>query len=154
VPGHVKLNDEALNIYCMPECSDPARLLSPEFSAGARTSHVYDDAPDGTPALRAFYQKGSISPGHTPNGLTPGFSLYSKTGIDLSKGTEVVFSYKAYFQDGFDFKKGGKMPGLYGGVNDAIAKTCSGGNHGENKCWSARMMCAALCCVLHHVLTP
>ena len=22
VPGHIKLNDEALNIYCMTECSD------------------------------------------------------------------------------------------------------------------------------------
>jgi len=32
------------------------------------------------------------------------------------------------------------MPGLYGGEDDAIAMTCSGGHHGENKCWSARMM--------------
>jgi hypothetical protein len=32
------------------------------------------------------------------------------------------------------------MPGLYGGVNDAVAKTCSGGNYGNGDCWSARMM--------------
>lgn len=36
------------------------------------------------------------------------------------------------------------MPGLYGGEDDAIAMTCSGGNHGENKCWSARMMCVTV----------
>lgn len=105
---------------------------------------MYTDAPDGSYALRAFYEKGSISPGHTPGDLTHGFSLYSKTGIDLSEGTEVLFSYKAYFQDGFNFNLGGKMPGLYGGEDDAIAMTCSGGNHGENKCWSARMMCVTV----------
>lgn len=120
VDDSVKLSDKALNIL-----------------SGASTSHAYDTAPDGSSALRAHYPKGSIDPGSDNIG---GFGMYALTGIDLSKGTEVLMSYKAYFQDGFQFNKGGKMPGLFLGTSNAVAKKCSGGEHGDGACASSRLM--------------
>lgn len=107
------------------------------LAAGASTPHKYVNAPDGSAALRAFYQKGSISPGKTD--LVGGFGMYALTGIDLSKGTEVLLSYKAYFEKGFQFNKGGKMPGLFLGTSIETAKKCSGGRHSDD-CASSRMM--------------
>ena len=90
----------------------------------------------------------------TPPTVLRQVSAYIRRPVLICPKARVVLLYKAYFQDGFEFNKGGKMPGFYGGVNDAIATTCSGGNHGENKCWSARMMFVTLCCgLLHRILT-
>lgn len=72
---------------------------------GKNNPHYYENAPDGSHALRAFYQKGSTSPQYTLKGVIGGFSLYSKTNIDLSSGTEVSFSYKAWFEKDFGFNK-------------------------------------------------
>lgn len=68
--------------------------------------------------------------------------MYSRGGADLTTGKEVVFSYKAFFENGFDFAKGGKMPGLYGGDSVDAATKCSGGNHQDGQCFSSRMMWA------------
>jgi len=121
VDGHAALNDKSLNIF-----------------SGASTPHAYDTAPDGSAALRALYKKGSTSPGHTD--LVGGFSMYALTGVDLTKGKEILFSYKAYFPKGFDFKKGGKMPGLFMGTSNEVARKCSGGQHQSGNCASSRMM--------------
>ena len=43
--------------------------------------------------MEAIYNQGSIAPGHTPT--SGGFTLYSLGPTDLSKGTEVTFSYCA-----------------------------------------------------------
>lgn len=67
-------------------------------------------APDGSAAMRAFFTKGSISPAHTD--VPGGFSLYAKGTTDLTEGNEVTFSYSAFFEEGFQFNLGGKMPGL------------------------------------------
>ncbi|KAL7418757.1 hypothetical protein Q5752_006440 [Cryptotrichosporon argae] len=95
-------------------------------------------APDGTTALVATYPAGTY-------GLSgSGYSFYTEgahAGVNVTAATEVLFSYSAYFPDGFDFVKGGKMPGLYGGSSLAEAKSCSGGRQTDrDKCFSARMM--------------
>ena len=52
----------------------------------------------------------------------------------MTQATNVSFSYSLFFEDGFNFVKGGKLPGLYGGKS-----ACSGGSAAEN-CFSTRLM--------------
>lgn len=98
-------------------------------------------APDGSWALQASYPAGTVkyssATGH-------GYSFYSKgekSGVDVTSATEVLFSYAVYFSSGFDFVRGGKLPGLYGGASADEAKSCSGGRQDQrDRCFSARMM--------------
>jgi len=57
----------------------------------------------------------------------------------MTQAKEIVLSYSVYFQEGWNFNLGGKLPGLFGGVNESIAVTCSGGEH-DPGCFSARLM--------------
>ncbi|KAG9019566.1 hypothetical protein FRB90_000474 [Tulasnella sp. 427] len=99
---------------------------------------------DGKKAIKAHMAKGSITPGTSPAG---GFSFYSPGAtlngnspiVDLTKAKEAMFSYSIKFDAGYDFNLGGKLPGFYGGTDDNVAATCSGGRHNP-KCWSARLM--------------
>ncbi len=43
--------------------------------------------------------------------------------LDITRATNASLEYSVYFPSDFDFVKGGKLPGLYGGH-----KGCSGGN--------------------------
>jgi hypothetical protein len=68
------------------------------------------DAPAGT-RLRTFYPEGSASRGmdDTPEG---GMQAY----MELPDSVDVLdLTYRVRFPEGFDFVKGGKLPGLYGG---------------------------------------
>lgn len=75
--------------------------------------HPYVDAPDGELSMQAFYPAGSYNFDNTPQG---GFSFYAPgpASVDLTTAKEVTFGYTAYFPAGFDFVKGGKVPGLCG----------------------------------------
>ena len=55
--------------------------------------------------------------------------------IPLAPGDEYFFRYRVKFENGFDFAKGGKLPGLAGGMANS-------GGHAPNGYdgWSARMM--------------
>ncbi|GAA5881006.1 hypothetical protein JCM1840_007217 [Sporobolomyces johnsonii] len=85
---------------------------------------------DTKSALQVAYPAGSRNPGKVPAG---GVGFYSSE-IDITAATNVSLSYSVFFPTGFDFVKGGKLPGLYGG-----AKACSGGNSAET-CFSTRLM--------------
>lgn len=52
----------------------------------------------------------------------------------MSNATNVTLEYSVFFPDGFNFVKGGKLPGLFGGH-----KGCSGGQQSED-CFSTRLM--------------
>lgn len=75
-------------------------------------------------------------------GGSSGWWYYSKAdvgnGIDLSKASDVTFSYRVFFPEDFDWTEGGKLPGLYGGTSQDTT-SCSGGNH-DSDCFSARLM--------------
>jgi hypothetical protein len=97
-------------------------------------------APDGSNALVANYPANTVklsAAGH-------GYSFYSAGAHDdviVDGAKEVMFSYSVFFQDGFQFVKGGKLPGLYGGTSLDTAKSCSGGRQdGRDECFSARLM--------------
>ena len=60
---------------------------------------------------------------------------------DLNSANEVSFAYSVWFEDGFEFNKGGKMPGVYGGTTEELAMGCSGGRQeGRDDCFSSRLM--------------
>jgi hypothetical protein len=63
-------------------------------------------------AWEAIFPKGSINPSGTIPG---GFGFYlngpPKFTARLESATEALFSYRVMFEDEWDFKKGGKLPG-------------------------------------------
>lgn len=74
-------------------------------------THDYVNAPDGMYSMQAVYPEGSYTPSNTPRG---GFSFYAPgpAAVDLTTAKEATFGYSVYFPTGFDFVKGGKLPGL------------------------------------------
>lgn len=84
---------------------NPFRVLS-------TTRHSYARAPDGKRGMRAYYPKGSYTFKFNPKG---GFSFYAKgprERLKLEGAKEVTFGYSIYFPSGFQFNKGGKLPGI------------------------------------------
>ncbi|KAG8806240.1 hypothetical protein FRC17_005111, partial [Serendipita sp. 399] len=78
----------------------------------------------------------------TPAAVTPSVVAKEATGSGgtlpslemLRKANNVTLSYSVYFPPDFDFVKGGKLPGLYGG-----RQRCSGGDDALD-CFSTRLM--------------
>ena len=64
-----------------------------------------------TPALRVLYPEDTSSPGDTDTG---GAGFYTEPSA-LEGRDHACLSYRVRFESGFNFVKGGKLPGLYGG---------------------------------------
>ncbi|KAI0827594.1 hypothetical protein BC628DRAFT_1367574 [Trametes gibbosa] len=97
-------------------------------------------------AWEAVYAEGSINPGNKtapPGGF--GFYLRGPPAFadaldDTSAYVEVVLGYDVLLEDGFDFVKGGKLPGVYGGTGDS-SYGCTGGRQTDRcKCFNLRLM--------------
>ena len=75
------------------------------------TTHKYMNAPDGVYSMQANYPAGSYIPSADIPG---GFSFYAlgPDNFDLTDAKEATLSYSVYFEEDFDFNKGGKLPGL------------------------------------------
>ncbi|KAJ7685411.1 hypothetical protein DFH06DRAFT_932842, partial [Mycena polygramma] len=101
-------------------------------------SHTYMAAPDGKQAMRATYPKGSYTFTHSPQG---GISFYAPgpDSLDMTTAKTLTLGYSVFFEEGFDFNMGGKLPGLYGGNSAEIAVGCSGGRR-STACYSVRLM--------------
>lgn len=93
-------------------------------------------------AWEARYSKGSCSP---KTKISGGLGFYlggpKKIASLLDGGAkETVFGYRVMFEKGWEWVKGGKLPGMYGGVGDA-AYGCSGGRRNDRcKCFDVRLM--------------
>ena len=61
------------------------------------------------------------------------------TGMNLAEARTASFTYTVEFQDGFDWKLGGKLPGWYGGDSADAGKHCTG-HEGSASCFSSRLM--------------
>jgi hypothetical protein len=82
--------------------------------------------------MQIFYPAGSWNP--ADSSTIGGVGFYA-TPLDIpSSASNITFTYDAYFPAGFDFNKGGKLMGLYGGHSD-----CSGGKSAA-ECFSTRFM--------------
>ncbi|OSD02122.1 polysaccharide lyase family 14 protein [Trametes coccinea BRFM310] len=98
----------------------------------------YVTAPDGKYSLKAFYPKGSYTFTHS---ILGGLSFYATgpSSVSLDNAKEATLSYSVYFEDGFDFNMGGKLPGFFGGDSFQTAVSCSGGRR-DDGCFSTRFM--------------
>ncbi|KII92918.1 polysaccharide lyase family 14 protein [Plicaturopsis crispa FD-325 SS-3] len=86
-----------------------------------------------SPVLQVTYPAGSYS--HDTGG-TQLYSLWNTT--DGSVFQSMVLSYEVAFDKGFDWVKGGKLPGLRGGPDP---NGCSGGSQPNGSdCFSSRVM--------------
>ena len=101
------------------------------------TTHVDDSSSCAIPVrtnasvmLQLFYPEGSINPAGWPRG---GSEFYAAP-LDVSKASSLTFEYKVFFPSDFEWVKGGKLPGLYGGRTG-----CSGGDAALD-CFSTRLM--------------
>ncbi|KAL7282902.1 hypothetical protein ACG7TL_002318 [Trametes sanguinea] len=124
-----------------PDLPSPSPLSDATFRPHNQITalaHPYVNAPDGRLSMKAHFPAGSYTFTHTPQG---GFSFYAPgpASVDLTTAKEATLGYTVYFPSGFDFVKGGKLPGLYGGDSDDEAVSCSGGRR-DDGCFSARFM--------------
>ncbi|WP_139957572.1 polysaccharide lyase [Flavicella sediminum] len=95
---------------------------------GDRASIVKDPTNSKGNVLKVAYPKLTVGP------QTNGIQFIK----NLPPANEYYLDYYVYFQDGFDFKLGGKLPGLTSG-----GSTYTGGVHPDNgEGWSARYMWA------------
>ncbi|KAG6333135.1 hypothetical protein ID866_5949 [Astraeus odoratus] len=98
--------------------------------------------PEPDSAWEACYPEGSCSP---KSALPGGLGFYLAGPKDFSQtlengAQEVVFSYRMMFSEDWEWVKGGKLPGIYGGVGD-LAYCCSGGRQDNRcKCFNLRFM--------------
>lgn len=85
------------------------------------------------PVLQVTYANGSFS--HDTGGAQL-YTLWNTT--DGSSFNTMMVTYELAFDAGFDWVKGGKLPGIRGGLNST---GCSGGNKADGKdCFSSRLM--------------
>lgn len=98
--------------------------------------------PEPRLAWEACYPKGSCSPKtEIPGGLRFYLNGPKEFSSALEKGAqEAVFSYRVMFAKDWEWVKGGKLPGAYGGIGD-LAYRCSGGRQTDRcKCFNLRLM--------------
>jgi len=77
--------------------------------------------------IDVVYPAGSYKPSASPQG---GFGLFTSHKVSNT----AVFKYEVKFPAGYNFVKGGKLPGLYGGK-----RSCTGGDPATD-CFSTRLM--------------
>lgn len=97
-----------------PDLPSPSPLSDATFRPHNQITalaHPYVNAPDGKLSMKAHYPEGSYTFTHTPQG---GISFYAPgpASVDLTTAKEATFGYSVYFPSGFQFVKGGKLPGL------------------------------------------
>ncbi|KZV60529.1 polysaccharide lyase family 14 protein [Peniophora sp. CONT] len=120
--GAVKLTTDALNIV-----SEIKSINNPISTHSGRT------------ALQASFPKGNWG---LNKGISGGMSWYGQgqtSTQDWNNAKEMTFGYGLFFTEGFDWNKGGKLPGLYFGTSEDNARGCSGGNR-DTDCASVRLM--------------
>jgi len=123
----VPLEDKALGVHRVQKSTPERKTVD---KAGRR-------------AWQAYYPKGSINPsGKIKGGF--GFYLNGPGGWQskLEQAQEVMFGYRVLFQKDFQWVKGGKLPGIFGGIGES-AYHCTGGqtdDEKEGRCFNFRLM--------------
>jgi len=106
------------------ENGDNLRFVADPFPTSNRSA----------PVLRVLYPADSYT--HATGGGTQFYNLWNAT--DDSKFETMLLSYDLAFDSDFDWVKGGKLPGLRGGL---ASTGCSGGKLPTGKeCFSSRLM--------------
>ena len=100
-------------------------------SKPAPTPGILPSWDNSSSVIQVFYPAYSIDPANRPQG---GAEFYASPLEQLHAATNVSFEYSIFFPIDFDWVRGGKLPGLYGGH-----RGCSGGNDAR-ACFSTRLM--------------
>ncbi|KAI9063941.1 polysaccharide lyase family 14 protein [Trametes sanguinea] len=132
----VALSDKELGVHKVTSATTHL-LVQPPIPVDGDASRL---------AWEAVFPAGSINPGNKsapPGGF--GFYLrgppaFAQALQDSSVNQEVIMGYDVLFEEDFQFRKGGKLPGIYGGVGES-AYGCTGGRqHDRCKCFNLRLM--------------
>ncbi|KAJ3746474.1 hypothetical protein DFH05DRAFT_1395121 [Lentinula detonsa] len=142
----VNLSDKALGVHKISSRTAHPLVSPPSLNTPTRSLECHD-LPPPILAWEAFYPKGSINPSAAIPG---GFGFYlngPKEFSDILRGSEsstganeIVMSYRLMLQSDWEWVKGGKLPGVFGGVGD-LAYGCSGGRKDNREsCFDVRLM--------------
>ena len=145
-PSKTPAGSNSTNVYSAFESYILANWFSNKLSLGADTLAFVPDpfvaAPPATKVLRVTYGAGSFG---ANGGTSHGGALFSSQALNASEGAAPTstglgtyfVSYAVAFADGFDFVKGGKLPGLRGGTPSG----CSGGVKSDGTaCFTSRIV--------------
>lgn len=115
------LRDSSLNILWRGNFSDGLAAWGPAtFQFGQQNTQFTPDPEHRFPALlRAIYPASSFDPGSAQKGLAPlgGLQFTNKfANVGVPSSDRFVLSFAVRFRDGFNFMRGGKLPGFYGGT--------------------------------------
>ncbi|MDR5904225.1 polysaccharide lyase [Franzmannia qiaohouensis] len=80
------------------------------------------------PVLRVHYPAGTSSPGDDGNGRGRGGAGFYTQDAALAGADRVCLRYQVRFAEDFDFVRGGKLPGLYGGEGPSGGEAADGDN--------------------------
>ncbi|KAI8591898.1 hypothetical protein BDZ88DRAFT_410048 [Geranomyces variabilis] len=122
-------NNNAFELPTFAAGIDALNIVHSTYGEELR-SVVPDPAGGRDKVMRVLYPASSYNPSGRPIG---GTGFYAQPA-DISAATTVSLEYLIYFPKGFNFVKGGKLPGLYGG-----RESCSGGDPATD-CFSTRYM--------------
>ncbi|KAJ6504722.1 polysaccharide lyase family 14 protein [Mycena vitilis] len=134
----VALTDSDLGVHKVTSRTNHPLVPPPPSDS----EHSDADWPNPSLAWEAFYPQGSINPSAPIPG---GFGFYlsgpSAFSSKLESGaTHVVLSYRMMLQSGWEWVKGGKLPGIFGGDGD-FSYACTGGRQTDRcKCFNVRPM--------------
>ncbi|KAG9318031.1 hypothetical protein JVU11DRAFT_94 [Chiua virens] len=127
----------AFNVTSFPSGENNLHLVSVipagAFASTARSiqgSLLSTNTTDLSTLLQLVYPAHSVNPGSRPTG---GADFYASP-LNLAGAHNVTLSYSVFFPVDFDWVKGGKLPGLFGGHTG-----CSGGSSATD-CFSTRLM--------------
>lgn len=124
-PLWVSFESDSPGLYTFPQLSNDWKRIA-WASLSNRTDIVSDPADGSGKALRVRYPAGSLGPGEGG----------AQFVVKLAPADEYWLGYRLRFAQGFDFRKGGKLPGLSSG-----GLKFSGGNIPKNgEGWTARYM--------------
>lgn len=102
---------------------------------------VKDPENEKNTVLRVSYPKGTSTPSSkwNPKNVKGGTGFYAApiSPSIIAGAKYVTLQYEVFFPKQFDFRRGGKLPGLWGGSGTKMG--CSGGNSAAT-CFSARFM--------------
>ena len=110
----------------------PAQAIAPtaKFLQSPLSSSPNTTTTTPSTILQLVYPAHSVNPGSKPEG---GADFYASP-LNLAGARNVTLEYSVFFPADFDWVKGGKLPGLFGGHTG-----CSGGASARD-CFSTRLM--------------
>lgn len=108
----------------------PSKAIAPTAKFLQDPLFSSSNAPNSSRILQLVYPANSVNPGSKPEG---GANFYASP-LNLAGARNVTLEYSVFFPADFNWVKGGKLPGLFGGHMG-----CSGGASARD-CFSTRLM--------------